>query len=125
MAAKRVLVADSDARRRRVTATLLKLGGYEVVEAGRLAEVAAAGRAGVDALVTEADLTDGDAIAYAARLRAHPATARLPIIIATSDESKRPAAVRALGPDAFLAMPYRPTELYERLALSLSSSTAG
>ncbi|HEV8230206.1 MAG TPA: response regulator [Candidatus Limnocylindria bacterium] len=116
MAGKKIVVADSDARRRRVTATLLKLGGYEVIEAARLAEVADAGRSGVDALVTEAELSDGDAIAYAARLRAHPSTARLPIIVATTDDSKRDAATAALGPDAFLALPYRPTELYERLA---------
>lgn len=115
MAAKRILVADSDARRRRVTATLLKLGGYDVAEAGRLAEVAEVGRTGVDAVVTEAELSDGDAIAYAARLRAHPVTARMPIIVATSDGTKRDAALKALGPDTFLAMPYRPTELYERL----------
>src|SRR5216684_4489727 len=67
MAAKRILVADSDARRRRVTATLLKLAGYDVVEAGRLAEVAEAGSAGVDALVTEAELSDGGAVARASR----------------------------------------------------------
>src|SRR5713226_6042738 len=107
MAAKRILVADSDARRRHVTATLLKLAGYDVVEAGRLA--------GVDALVTEAELSDGDAIAYAARLHARPVTAGLPIIVATSDATKRDAGLKALGPDTFLAMPYRPTELYERL----------
>jgi len=120
MAAKRILVADSDARRRRVTATLLKLAGYDVVEAGRLSEVAEAGRAGVDALVTEAELSDGDAIAYAARLHARPLTAGVPIIVATSDATKRDAALKALGPDTFLAMPYRPTELYERLEMFFS-----
>src|SRR2546428_13483093 len=115
MAAKRILVADSDARRRRVTATLLKLAGYDVVEAGRLAEVAEAGRAGVDALVTEAELSDGDAIAYAARLHSRPLTAGVPIIVATSDATKRGAAPQAPGPDPFPPVPYRPTELYERV----------
>lgn len=118
---QRVVVADSDPRRRRTTATLVRLGGYSVLEAERLAEIPQVARDGLDLLLTETKLIDGDGIAYAARIRKNPPTASLPILVATVDREAEPRVREALGQAAFLALPARPSELLGRIASLIGS----
>lgn len=110
-----VLLADSDARRRRMTAIVLRLGGYRVIEVGELREIPEAGGAGVDILFTDADLTDGDALAYAINVRRDPRTAKIPILIASGGDERRAAAESSLGPGAFVRLPMRPSDLLQRV----------
>lgn len=117
----RIVVADSDPRRRRTTATLVRLGGYAVLEAGRLADIPQVARDGLDLLMTEAALLDGDGVSYAARIRKNPPTASLPILVATRDRDSEPRVREALGPGAFLALPARPSELLGRIASLLGT----
>lgn len=110
-----VLLADSDARRRRMTAIVLRLGGYRVIEVSELREIPEAGGAGVDILFSDADLSDGDALAYAINVRRDPRTATIPILIASSGDERRAAAESSLGSGAFVRLPMRPSELLQRV----------
>ena len=110
-----VLLADSDARRRRMTAIVLRLGGYRVIEVSALREIPEAGGAGVDILFSDADLSDGDALAYAINVRRDPRTATIPILIASSGEERRAAAESSLGSGTFVRLPMRPSELLQRV----------
>jgi DNA-binding response OmpR family regulator len=113
---QRVVVADSDPRRRRTTSTVLRLGGYAVFEADALADIPRVAKDGLDLLLIEATLSDGDGVAYAARIRKNAPTATLPILVATVDRTAGSRIGEALGDEAFLALPVRPSELLGRIA---------
>ena len=115
-----VLLADADARRRGATALQLRLGGYRVVEVGAMREIPEAAREGIDILVSEAQLEDGSAVAYAAYLRRDPRTVTLPILIATYDRDAYANAQRALGEDGALEMPATPSALLDRIGTLLA-----
>jgi DNA-binding response OmpR family regulator/HPt (histidine-containing phosphotransfer) domain-containing protein len=121
-----VLLADPDERRRHVTALQLSLGGYRVVEVGSMREIPRAARQGIDILVSEAQLEDGSAVAYATYLRRDARTGSLPILIATYDREASPLAARALGDDSTLELPAAPSALLDRIGalLATQSSTA-
>lgn len=110
-----MLLADPDQRRRHATALQLKLGGYRVVEVGAMREIPDAAREGIDILVSEAQLEDGSAVAYAAYLRRDARTVSLPILIATSEGDIEPNVVRALGDEGFLRLPAPPSALLDRI----------
>lgn len=116
----RILVADSDARRRRTTATLIRLGGYAVLEVERLADIPQTAADGLDLLLTEAQLADGDGVEYAARIRRNRPTATLPILVATVDPLAEARVRDILGPNSYLALPARPSELLGRIAMLLA-----
>src|SRR5260370_31214228 len=113
---QRIVVADSDPRRRRTMSTLLRLGGYAVLEAERLSDIPKVAHEGLELLLTEAALVDGDGVAYASRIRKNAPTASLPILVATVDRGAENRVRDALGRDAYLALPVRPSELLGRIA---------
>jgi CheY-like chemotaxis protein len=115
-----VLLADADARRRAATALQLRLGGYRVIEVGAMREIPDAAREGIDILVSEAQLEDGSAVAYAAYLRRDPRTVALPILIATHDVDAYASASRALGEEGALEMPAAPSTLLDRIGTLLA-----
>lgn len=110
-----VLLGDPEPQRRHATALLLKLGGYRVVEVGAMSEIPEAAREGIDIFVSEAQLEDGSALAYAAYLRRDPRTVSLPILIATYDREAAASAADALGEDGALELPAPPSALLDRV----------
>ena len=114
-----VLLADGDARRRGVTALQLKLGGYRVIEVGAMREIPEAAKEGIDILVSEAQLEDGSAVAYAAYLKRDPRTVALPILIATHDPGAYANAARALGEDGAIELPAAPSARHDRIGTLL------
>lgn len=119
-----VLLADGDERRRRATAVHLRLGGYRVLEVGALREVPGAAREGIDILVSDAELTDGSAIAYAAYLRRDARTSSLPILIITTEPDLARQARDALGSAGSMLQPIAPSVLLDRIAQLLTPSGA-
>jgi DNA-binding response OmpR family regulator len=104
----------------------LELGGYRVIEVGSMREIPQAVREGIDIFVSEADLEDGSAVAYATYLRRDARTGSLPILIATYDSRAGPLVVRALGHESMLELPTAPSTLLGRIgALLATSSPAG
>jgi DNA-binding response OmpR family regulator len=110
-----VLLADGDSRRRAATALQLRLGGYRVIEVGAMREIPEAAREGIDILVSEAQLEDGSAVAYAAYLRRDPRTVSLPILIATHDRDAYVSAAKSLGEEGAIEMPVAPSVLLDRV----------
>lgn len=110
-----MLLADPDKGRRHATALQLRLGGYRVVEVGAMRDIPEAAREGIDILVSEAQLEDGSAIAYAAYLRRDARTVALPILIVASEADVEQNAVRALGDEGFLRLPAPPSALLDRI----------
>lgn len=117
-----VLLADPDEQRRRATALQLRLGGYRVVEVGAMREIPDAARAGIDILVSEAQLEDGSGVAYATYLRRDARTQSLPILIATYDRDAAAGAARALGDEGALELPASPSALLDRIGELLARS---
>ncbi len=113
----RVLVADGDARQRRMTAIVLRLAGYEVSETGQGLNVLMDGRRGAfDVVVTETRLVDGDGVDLVRAIRNQPETKTLPVLVHTSDRDRQAAIEELLGPEGFLAKPAGPSDLAERVA---------
>ncbi len=118
----RVLVADGDEEVRRLLRVKLGAAGFEVTEAGSVAEVrAGARRLPADVLVCEGRLADGDAAALFRELRAGPGGDRLVIVVLTgvdSDDDIR--AALAAGADDLVAKPFSPSEVILRLRVGLA-----
>lgn len=117
-----VLLADPDEQRRRATALQLRLGGYRVVEVSSMREIPEAARAGIDILVSEAQLEDGSGVAYATYLRRDTRTQGLPILIASYDRDAVASASRALGEEGALELPAPPSLLLDRIGELLARS---
>jgi DNA-binding response OmpR family regulator len=101
----RLLVVDDDTYVRIVLA--IEVPGAQLIEAGRMSEVAAALDAGTpDAVIVDRRLPDADGLEVVRRLRRTVATYEVPIIVLTAgyDPEQRAEALRA-GADEYLAKP--------------------
>lgn len=124
MALGRVLVADADARQRRITAIVLRLAGYEVSETGQGVNVLLDGRRGAfDVVVTETRLLDGDGVDLSRALRQQKETKGLPILVLTSETERRQEIEKVLGPNSFMLKPAVPSDLAQRIASLLGRET--
>ena len=102
----RILVVDDEPDLRFLLRRIFERAGYEVVDAGDGAAAMASVRAARPHLVvTDMMMPVMGGAELISRMRADPATARIPILAATGD------AQLAGGADAVLIKPYRPAEL--------------
>lgn len=125
MALGRVLVADADPRQRRITATLLRLAGYEASETGKGLNVLIDGRSrAFDLVVLDTRLLDGDGVDLARALRQQPETRELPILVLSADLGRMAEVESAVGPGGFMARPAKPSELAARTATLLGIEPA-
>ncbi len=87
-------------------AAFLGRRGYEVtvVENGRLAFEAAT-RAVPDVVITDVNMPEMDGLELVRRLKAHPATSRVPVIVMTATKSLGDMVRREVGADAYLIKP--------------------
>lgn len=124
MALGRVLVADGDARQRRITAIVLRLAGYEVSETGQGVNVLLDGRRGAfDVVITETRLLDGDGVDLSRALRQQEETRKLPVLVLTSEAERQQEIEKVLGPNSFMLKPAVPSELAQRIAALLGRET--
>lgn len=113
----RVLVADGDARQRRMTAIVLRLAGFEVSETGQGINVLMDGRRGAfDVVVLEMRLLDGDGLDLVRALREQPDTRSLPVLMYTAERERQAQIEELLGREGFIARPAGPSDLAERVA---------
>jgi two-component system, OmpR family, phosphate regulon response regulator PhoB len=121
----RVLVVDDDSDINLALQAALKIAGYEAeaVETGTGA-LSACARACPDLVVLDLMLPDIDGLEVCRRLRAAPASARLPIIFLTArtDEATRLRGL-ALGADDYVVKPFSTQELMLRIRALLRRST--
>ncbi|MBA2560215.1 MAG: response regulator [Propionibacteriales bacterium] len=109
----RVLVVDDSATIRSLIAINLQLEGFDVVEARDGQECLDVVRAVQPALITlDVAMPRLDGFSTAARLRADPGTARIPIVMVTARAQDSDLAYGAeLGVDAYVTKPFDPGHL--------------
>jgi two-component system cell cycle response regulator DivK len=113
----RILVVEDTPDNRQILRDLLTSVGYEVIEAFNGAEgVAAAIEHLPDLILMDIQLPVLDGYEATRRIKAHAATAKIPIIAVTSyalsgDEAK----AREAGCDGYVAKPFSPRQLLARV----------
>ncbi len=123
MDATTVLLVEDDTDNRTVLVTLLEHFGYRVVPCsdGESA-LDLARQEHPDAVLMDLSLPGMDGYTAAARLRAHPHTAGMPVIALSGDASGgAQERARAAGCTAFLVKPCRPSELVEALRAAIGT----
>ncbi|MGD1074056.1 MAG: response regulator [Bryobacteraceae bacterium] len=109
---KTILTVDDSATARQMVAFTLKTAGYDVIEA----------KDGEDALqkldqplamvVTDLNMPRLDGIGLIKRLRAHPRSKYVPIVMLTTEsETAKRQEARAAGATAWIVKPFRPEQL--------------
>ena len=117
--ARTLLVVDDDADLREALAEQLELEGFRTLQAGTVAQGAAAAQADrPDLLILDVDLPDGDGRDLCARLRAEGLAA--PVIMLTG-ATEDVDAIRGLdsGADDYVAKPFRFAVLLARIRAHL------
>ncbi len=123
----RVLLIDDDARLTAMLGDYLRAAGLNVKIAATLAD----GRShleeqGVDALVLDLMLPDGDGLDLCRELRADPRTRTLPLLMLTARGEPMDRIVGLeLGADDYLGKPFEPRELLARVRALLRRTSAG
>jgi two-component system phosphate regulon response regulator PhoB len=117
-----VLLVDDEDTLRKVMRDLLERDGFDVTEARDGVEALdQADRGAPDIIVLDLNLPGLSGYDVLQRLRAHPATAKTPVVVLTAkgDEDNE-VRVFELGADDFLTKPFRARALSARLEAVLS-----
>jgi DNA-binding response OmpR family regulator len=113
----RVLIVDDEPEIGRILALILRGAGFEAtaVEGGRAA-LARIAEAPPDVVLLDVLMPELDGFEVLARLRATPATARLPVVMLTANtgDADRHRAVE-LGADDFIAKPFEAADTVARV----------
>ena len=126
MAITRCLVVDDDPELLHSVCDYLRRFGLETVAAATAAQMRALlSQGGIDMLILDVMLPDGDGLAICAALRQRPETANLPVIMLTAqgDPHSRVLGLE-LGADDYVAKPFEPRELVARIKAVLRRRSA-
>jgi diguanylate cyclase (GGDEF)-like protein len=112
----RLLVVDDHPNLRMLLRTTFEIIDVEVQEAGSAAEaMERLAEQTPDVIVLDVALPDVDGVTLCRRLRALPATAKVPIVMLTGASTTSDADGRAAGANAFVRKPFSPLELLETI----------
>ncbi len=112
-----IAIVEDDRDIATLLSSVLTAEGHTVTRASRAAQIERVlGEQHIDLLLLDRMLPDGDGLELCRRLRAAPATARLPIIIlsALGTEVQRVGGLDG-GADDYLVKPFAPDELLARI----------
>jgi twitching motility two-component system response regulator PilG len=113
----RILIVDDEPEIGRILAVILRGAGFEVaaVDGGRAAlEHLAAST--TDLVLLDVTMPELDGFETLRRIREAPATARLPVLMLTANAGAADRArAESLGADDFIAKPFDPAEVVERI----------
>jgi two-component system OmpR family response regulator len=126
MAITRCLVVDDDPELLQSVCDYLRRFGLEAVAAASAAQMRASlAQGGIDVVVLDVMLPDGDGLAICAALRQRPETADLPVIMLTAqgDPHSRVLGLE-LGADDYVPKPFEPRELVARIKAVLRRRAA-
>jgi two-component system cell cycle response regulator DivK len=114
---KRILVVEDTEDNRQIMRDLLSSAGYDLVEAQDGAEGVAMAKSQVpDLILMDIQLPVLDGYEATRRIKADPALSHIPVIAVTSyalsgDEAK----TRAAGCDGYVAKPFSPRQLLQKV----------
>lgn len=113
---KRVLVADDEPDVRELVVYRMRRAGYEVIEATNGEEAFELARAEApDLIVADVMMPRVDGYELTRRLRAEPATQRIPVILLTAKTQEADVSQGFdAGADDYLKKPFNPDELVQR-----------
>jgi two-component system, cell cycle response regulator DivK len=120
--AVRILYIEDNPQNMRLVSKMLKIGGYEMIEAvDGLTGVSVAQREKPDLILMDINLPDIDGLEATARLKSDPSTARIPVVALTANamHGDRERFI-ASGCDGYLAKPVTKNELLNTVAHFLS-----
>jgi pilus assembly protein CpaE len=121
MEPRRILIVDDDVDALRLVGMMLEREGYEIVAAANGQQaIAKAVELEPALIILDVMMPDIDGYEVAARLRGHPVTESIPILMFTAKTavSDRVAGFQA-GVDDYITKPVRPKELVSRVAVLL------
>ena len=124
MSGARVLVVDDEDDIRTILVVTLRRAGYDVASASDGVEaVEAVQRQAPDLIVMDVMMPRADGLEALKRIRAHPSTAQLPVIMLTA-RSGLTDKMRGFerGADDYVAKPFEPAEVVARVAALLKRS---
>jgi len=127
MAMTRCLVVDDDPELLQSVCDYLRRFGLDAMPAATAAQMRSClSHGGVDVVVLDVMLPDGDGLAICAALRRRPETAQLPVIMLTAqgDPHSRVLGLE-LGADDYIAKPFEPRELVARIKAVLRRRAPG
>ena len=113
----RVLIVDDEPEIGRILSVILRAAGFEVaaVDGGRAALEHLAASA-TDLVLLDVTMPELDGFETLRRIREAPATARLPVLMLTANAGAADRArAQSLGADDFIAKPFDPAEVVERI----------
>lgn len=125
MAPRRILIADDDVETLRLVGMMLEHQGFEILAAANGHQAIQKAIEAQPALVIlDVMMPDVDGFEVAARLRSHPMTEAIPILMFTAKAAvnDRIAGFQA-GADDYLTKPVRPSELVIRVETLLQRQT--
>lgn len=103
----KILIVDDDAQLRSTIQMVLKLKGYEVIDADNGATALKLARAALpDLVISDINMPQADGFAALAELRRDPATAAIPLILMTGESEGGMRKGMELGADDFLSKPF-------------------
>ena len=114
----KILYIEDNPQNMRLVRKMLKLGGYDMIEAADgLTGVAVAAREMPDLILMDINLPDIDGLEATARLKASPDLAPIPVIALTANamQGDRERFIAA-GCDGYLAKPVTKNELLNTVA---------
>jgi DNA-binding response OmpR family regulator len=105
MGMPRILITEDDEPSRKALATVFEKNGWEVVQAGTVAEGLAALHAVPDCVILDLVLPDGEGETILRKVRADEISIRVVIVATGKDDPNRLGRVAALKPDLLVLKP--------------------
>jgi len=113
---KKVLVVDDDMINRKLIASILKKNGFEIIEATNGVEAfSELAKTDIDIILLDIVMPVMNGIEFLKEIKKKPEYMNLPIIILTTDDSKR-AEVMGLGANDIIIKPVISGDLLEKIS---------
>jgi signal transduction histidine kinase len=121
----KILIVDDDAQLRSTIQMVLKLKGYEVIDADNGTAALKLARAALpDLIISDINMPQSDGFAALTELRKDPNTAAIPLILMTGDsETSGMRKGMELGADDFLSKPFAMNALLKAVEARLKKQT--
>ena len=118
---RRILIVDDEPDIGRILSHILRAAGFEAVAVdGGRAALAHLAASATDLVLLDVTMPELDGFETLRRIREAPATARLPVLMLTANTGAADQSrAESLGADDFIAKPFDPADVVERVRARL------